>query len=96
MMKFPALNSDEGLKIFVHLFFFFFDTGFYQPLKNIYISLMTGYEIAKVDKKREYPGKTTYHNDLKYCFKWKIYYFSVSQNLGTLQPNYNVLKYRDT
>ena len=30
------------------------------------------------------------------CSKWKINYFQVFQNFGTLQPNYNMLKYWDT
>ena len=29
-------------------------------------------------------------NKFSVCPKWKIYYFYVSQNLGTLQPNNNV------
>ena len=31
------------------------------------------------------------NNKFSICSKWKIYYFEVSQNVGTLQPNnYNV------
>ena len=30
------------------------------------------------------------------CSKWKINYFQVSQNLGRVQPHYNVLEYWDT
>ena len=39
---------------------------------------------------------TRKNNKISICSKWKINYFQVSQNLGTLQPNYNVLKYWDT
>ena len=30
-------------------------------------------------------------NKFSICSKWTIYYFSVSQNLGTIQANYNCL-----
>ena len=36
---------------------------------------------------------TPNNNQFSICSKWKIYYFSVSQYLGTLQPKYDVLKY---
>ena len=39
---------------------------------------------------------TPKNNKFSICFKWKIYYFSVSQNLGILQPSYNVIIYWDT
>ena len=35
-------------------------------------------------------------NKFSICSKCKINYFLVSQNLGKVQPNYNVLKYWDT
>ena len=38
----------------------------------------------------------TQNNKISICSKCKIDYFLVSQNLGTLQPNYNVLKYWNT
>ena len=39
---------------------------------------------------------TSKNNKFSICSKWKIYYFSVSQYLGTLQPYHNVHKYWDT
>ena len=36
---------------------------------------------------------TPKNNEISICSKSKIDYFSVSQNLGPLRPNYNVLKY---
>ena len=36
---------------------------------------------------------TPKNNEISICSKSKIDYFWVSQNLGPLQPNYNVLKY---
>ena len=38
---------------------------------------------------------TPKNNEISICSKSKIDYFWVSQNLGPLQPNYNVLKYWD-
>ena len=39
---------------------------------------------------------TSKNNKTSICSKSKIDYFWVSQNLGTLQPNYNELKYWNT
>ena len=39
---------------------------------------------------------TPKNNKFSICSKWKIHYFQVSQNLGTVQPHYNVLEYWDT
>ena len=36
---------------------------------------------------------TPKNNKFSICSKWKIHYFQVSQNLGRVQPHYNVLKY---
>ena len=36
---------------------------------------------------------TPKNNKFSICSKWKINDFCVSQNLGTFQPNYIVLKY---
>ena len=36
---------------------------------------------------------TPRNNRFSICSKWKIYNFQVSQNLSTLQPNYNVFTY---
>ena len=38
---------------------------------------------------------TPKNNKFSICSKWKIHYFQVSQNLGTLQPNHVVLEYWD-
>ena len=38
---------------------------------------------------------TPKNNKFSICSKWKIHYFEVSQNLGRLQPHYNVLEYLD-
>ena len=38
---------------------------------------------------------TPKNNKFSICFKWKIHYFQVSQNLGRVQPHYNALEYRD-
>ena len=38
---------------------------------------------------------TPKNNKFSICPKWKIYYFQVSQNLGRVQPHYNVLEYWD-
>ena len=34
---------------------------------------------------------TPKNNKFSICSKWKIHYFKVSQNLGRVQPHYNVL-----
>ena len=39
---------------------------------------------------------TPKNNKFSICSKWKIHYFQVSQNLGRVQPHYNVLEYWDT
>ena len=39
---------------------------------------------------------TPKNNKFSICPKWKIHYFQVSQNLGRVQPHYNVLEYSDT
>ena len=39
---------------------------------------------------------TPKNNKFSICPKWKIHYFQVSQNLGRVQPHYNVLDYWDT
>ena len=39
---------------------------------------------------------TPKNNKFSICSIWKIHYFQVSQNLGRVQPHYNVLKYWDT
>ena len=39
---------------------------------------------------------TPKNNKFSIFSKWKIHYFKVSQNLGRLQPHYNVLEYWDT
>ena len=39
---------------------------------------------------------TPKNNKFSICLKWKIHYFQVSQNLGRVQPRYNVLDYWDT
>ena len=39
---------------------------------------------------------TPKNNKFSICSKWKVRYFSVSQNLGRLQLHYNVLEYWDT
>ena len=39
---------------------------------------------------------TPRNNKFSICSKWKIDYFQVSQNLGALQPSYNVLEYWNT
>ena len=36
---------------------------------------------------------TPKNNKFSICSKWKIHYFQVSQNLGRVQPHYNVLDY---
>ena len=36
------------------------------------------------------------NNKFSICSKWKIHYFQVSQNLGIVQPHYDVLEYWDT
>ena len=36
---------------------------------------------------------TPKNNKFSICSKWKIHYFQVSQNLGRVQPHYNVLEY---
>ena len=38
---------------------------------------------------------TPKNNKFSICYKWKIHYFQVSQNLGRVQPHYNVLEYWD-
>ena len=38
---------------------------------------------------------TPKNNKFSICSKWKIHYFQVSQNLGRVQPHYNVLEYWD-
>ena len=38
---------------------------------------------------------TPKYNKFSICPKWKIHYFQVSQNLGRVQPHYNVLEYWD-
>ena len=38
---------------------------------------------------------TPKNNKFSICPKWKIHYFQVSQNLGRVQPHYNVLEYLD-
>ena len=38
---------------------------------------------------------TPKNNEFSICPKWKIHYFEVSQNLGRVQPHYNVLEYWD-
>ena len=35
-------------------------------------------------------------NAFSICSKWKIHYFQVSQNLGRVQPHYNLFEYWDT
>ena len=39
---------------------------------------------------------TPKNNKFSICSKWKIHYFWLSQNLGRLQPHYNVLEYWET
>ena len=39
---------------------------------------------------------TPKNNKFFICSKWKIYYFQVSQNLGRVQPHYNLFEYWDT
>ena len=36
---------------------------------------------------------TPKNNKFSICSKWKIHHFQVSQNLGRLQPYYNVIEY---
>ena len=38
---------------------------------------------------------TPKNNKFSICPKWKIHCFQVSQNLGRVQPHYNVLEYLD-
>ena len=38
---------------------------------------------------------TPKNNKFSICSKWKIHYFQVSQNLGIVQPHYDVLEYWD-
>ena len=39
---------------------------------------------------------TPKNNKFSICPKWKIHYFQVSQNLGRVQPHYNLFEYWDT
>ena len=59
----------------------------FQPLKVfcIYLSTVMCLSIG-----------TPKSNKFSICSKCTNNYFKVSQNLGALQPNYNVLKYWDT
>ena len=39
---------------------------------------------------------TPKNNEFSICPKWKIHYFQMSQNLGRVQPHYNMFEYWDT
>ena len=38
---------------------------------------------------------TPKNNKFSICSKWTIHYFQVPQNLGRVQPHYNILEYWD-
>ena len=38
---------------------------------------------------------TPKNNKFSICSKWKIHYFEVSQNIGIVQPHYDVIEYWD-
>ena len=60
---------------------------------RIQMSITDGGKCGKVEKCLSIG--TPKNNKFSICSKWKIHYFQVSQNLGRVQPHYNVLEYLD-
>ena len=54
------------------------------------------YKIVVINTLKCLSIETPKNNKFSICPKWKIDYFQVSQNLGRVQPHYNMIEYWDT
>ena len=72
--------------------------------KKLFFSCLDDTEVVCRDQGRRRLGRNTLkclsigtpkNNKFSICSKWKIHNFKVSQNLGRVQPHYNVLEYWD-